>query len=349
MNTVLTPAGSRVIARLICLIAVALGASGAVAAPPEGDEPGADRLPDTLRSTLEALGASAGVADGFGYMWSPRAAVRRQNATMGLSNYQFGLTVPLESDADHLLFANGSMQALDIRTNAILPTDRVRFPRSLWDVQAGGGYVGQLDGGWSWGATVNIGTASDKPFHSLSEATLSALAFVRRPQGESNAWLFYVASISNGQLGRNIPVPGVAYEYHTDNLNAVIGFPFVTLDYRPTREWQFEFNYAALTDVLARGTYHLTSAARLYNSFEWTNQAWFRAARRNKNDQLFRYEKRVLAGFGWQLAERVDFTFAYGYAFDRLFVENSGFGFSGRNRTDIAPARFLAVQFELKY
>jgi hypothetical protein len=338
-----------VTARLLCALAALLWwAADAGAQPPDGGGPRAG-LSDALRSTLDALGASVGVPDGFGYMHSPRVAVRGQAALMSLTNYQFGLTLPIDTDDDHLLFADGSVRALDVHSNARLPTDRVRFPRSLWDIQAGGGYVGQLGDGWSWGATLNLGTASDKPFHSLAEATLSALAFVRMPRGDTDGWLFYVVSASNGQLGRNIPVPGVAYEYHTDRLTAVVGFPFVTIDYRPAREWQFEFNYAALTDVLARGTYHLDDRARLFGYFEWTNQAWFRAARRRTNEQLFLYEKRLGAGFGWRAADRVDFTVTPGYAFDRLFVENRGLGFRGRNRVDLAPARFLAIQFELKY
>ncbi|MDY3551939.1 hypothetical protein R5W24_001019 [Gemmata sp. JC717] len=329
---------------------LAAGPASAQLDPPD-PAPGAPGggISPTLRSTLDALGASVGVPDGFGYSWSPRAAVRGQRASMGLSNYQFGLTLPVYESTDDLVFADASVRALDIRTNALLPTDRVAFPRSLWDVQAGGGYVGQLGADWSWGATLNVGSASDRPFNSLNEMTLSALAFARRADGDRNGWLFYVVSTSNGQLGRNIPVPGVAYEFHTDRLTAVVGFPFVSVDYRPTREWQFEFNYGALTDVLARASYHPTEQWRLFTAFEWTNQTWFRAGRRGQHRQLFFYEKRLEAGFGWRVHQNVDFTLTPGYAFDRLFVESRGFGFRGRNRTDLAPARFLAVQFELKY
>jgi hypothetical protein len=209
--------------------------------------------------------------------------------------------------------------------------------------------VRQLGDGWSWGVTLNLGTASDKPFNSLAEATISTLAFVRKPSTDQNAWLFYVVSTSNGQLGRNIPVPGVAYEYHAALLTAVVGFPFVTIDYHPAKQWQFEFNYGALTDVLARTSYHLTDHARLFADFEWANQEWFRAARRNSNTQLFMYEKRLESGFGWKVQQRVDFRLSGGYAFDRFFVESNGFGFGGRNRVNLAPGAFGIAQFELKY
>ena len=315
-----------------------------------------DRVPNALRSTIEALGASAGVPDGAGLSWYPRSAVRGQTgpngqaARMALTNFQFGATAPVYTDDADLVFANGSARVLAVRSDARLPTDRVHFPRSFWDVQAGGGYVHQFGGGWSAGGAINLGTASDRPFNSLAEATLSALAFVRMPDGPKNGVLFYVVSTSNGQLGRNIPVPGVAYEYHSDRLTAVVGFPFVNVDYRPTKELQFEFTYAALTDVLARASYHVTDHARVFTGFQWTNQSWFRAGRRDTQAQTFLYQKQFEGGFGWQAAQRVDFRFTGGYAFDRYFIENRGLSFTrGRNRVDLAPGPFVAAQLEFKY
>lgn len=341
-----------VAAALLVSAAPAFGQDDPPGADPDADPANGvspDRVPNSLRSTIEALGASAGVPDGAGLSWYPRAPVRGQAARMALTNYQFGVTAAGAATDTDLLFANGSARVLEVRSNALLPTDRVRFPRAFWDAQAGGGYVHQFGGGWSAGGALNFGTASDRPFHSLAEATLSALAFVRMPDGDRNGVLFYVVSTSNGQLGRNIPVPGVAYEYHSQRLTAIVGFPFVNIDYRPTTELQFEFNYAALTDVVARASYHFTDHARAFTAFEWTNQSWFRAGRRNKNVQTFLYQKLLEGGFGWQASQRIDFRFTGGYAFDRFFVENRGLSFRGRNRLDLAPGPFVAAQLEFKY
>ena len=46
-----------------------------------------DRVPNALRSTIEALGASAGVPDGPGLSWYPRSVVRGQGAPMALTNF----------------------------------------------------------------------------------------------------------------------------------------------------------------------------------------------------------------------------------------------------------------------
>ena len=306
-------------------------------------------LPWGLQSTLEALGASTGVPDGAGYSWYPGVPVLGQRASMGLSNYQFGLTVPVATTDHDGLFADIAARVLDIRSNALLPRDRTRFPASLWDVQFGGGYVRQFGDGSSWGATLNLGSASDRPFRSLGELTMSSLIFLRTPHDDRNGWLFYVVSTTSGQLGRNIPVPGVAYEYDTDRLHAVLGFPFLTLDYRPVRAVQFELYYAAITDLQTRVSYRPTDAARVFAGFEWANHSWYRAGRQFPREQFFQYEKRVEGGFGYAVHRRVDLRLSGGYAFDRFFVENSGLSFRGRNRVDLAPGPFVAFQCELKF
>jgi hypothetical protein len=268
---------------------------------------------------------------------------------MGLANYQLGATLPVSTSESGGWYANGAARLLDVRTNALLPTDKIKFPGRFWDVQAGGAYLRQLDDGWSWGVTLNVGSASDHPFNSIHEATLSALAFVRKPSGEKNGWLFFVVSTTNGQVGHNIPIPGVAYEYNADRLRAVVGFPFLTVDYRPTDATQLEFVYAAITDVQLRGSYYLTQKARVFVGYEWFNQAWLRADRLRSSDQTFLYEMRAEGGFGYRVPGVAEFRASAGYAFERFFVENAGLGFGGRNRVDLAPGPYLAAQLEFKF
>ena len=321
--------------------------------PPRAPDPPAPGvgfgLPKALRATVDALGASSGVPDGVGVAWYPSVPVRGQSAHMGLVNYQAGVTVPVSTTDTGGWYANGAGRLLSVPTNAALPTDKGKFSAQFWDVQAGGAYLRELDSGWSWGVTLNVGSASDRPFNSLREATFSALAFVRKPDGERNGWLFFVVSTTNGQIGHNIPIPGVAYESVTERLHAVVGFPFLTIDYRPTQATQFEFTYAAITDVLARASYHLTDHARLFTEYEWTNQAWFRADRLRSQDQTFLYQMHVGSGFGWVVAGVLDLRVTGGYAFDRFFVDNAGLGFQGRNRVVLAPGPFLAAQLEFKF
>jgi hypothetical protein len=321
---------------------------------PNQHQPARGGLSPALQATVDALGASSGVPDGAGFSWYPNVPVGGQAARMGLTNYQAGGTVPLSTagpggPGTGQWYGNASARLLTVRTSAILPTDKVPFPAQFWDLQIGGAYLGQLSSGWNWGALVNFGTVSDRPFYGLAEATVSALAFLRVPDGERNAWLFFVVSTTNGQIGHNIPIPGVAYEAVTDRLHAVVGFPFVTINYRPSKEVQFEFAYAAFTDVLTRVSYYLSDAARVFVGYEWTNQSWFRAGRPHRSDQLFLYEMHTECGFGWRTVSGIDFRVSGGYAFDRFFVENTGFSLQGRNRVELAPGPYLSAQLEFKF
>src|SRR5262249_20377508 len=150
-------------------------------------------------------------------------------------------------------------------------------------------------------------------------------------------------------VGQNIPIPGLAYEFTRDEIRGVIGFPFFNLTYRPLPFLEYELNYAAITDVQTRLNYLPAESAKLFAGFAWANQSWLRAGRADSQAQLFSYEKRLEAGLTWQVASFANLQFTSGWAFDRYFIETSGFGLRGHNRVDIAPGPFLMTQFELKY
>ena len=328
---------------ILILPEAAFGQPSAISSPASFD------LPTSLKFSLEALGASSGVPDGIGGSWYPGVSVRDQPAGFVMSNYQAGATIPISKSDTELVFANASICTVSSRTTAILPASQTRFPSQLWDLQVGSGYVRNLGNGWNWGLWMNAGSASDKPFHTIAEATISGLAFVRVPRTDETAWLFYVVSTTNGQVGRNIPIPGIAYEFQYYLLKGALGFPFVTLNYRPQNWLELDFNYAALTDILARVTLHPTERARVFASFVWTNESWLRADRQVKQDQLFRYEKRLEVGFGWSAASKLDLRLLAGYAFNRYFVENAGYSLTGVNRIDLASGPFLSAQLEWRY
>lgn len=150
-------------------------------------------------------------------------------------------------------------------------------------------------------------------------------------------------------LGLSAPDHPTHWDGPGPRLKGAVGFPFVTLNYRPENWLELDFNYAALTDILARVTLHPTERARVFASFVWTNESWLRADRQVKQDQLFRYEKRLEVGFGWSAASKLDLRLLAGYAFNRYFVENAGYSLTGINRIDLASGPFLSAQLEWRY
>ena len=331
--------------RVVCSMLAFAAFAQAQDAPPEASR----GLPSHLAKSLEALGASNGVPDGLGFEYAPSQFVRGQNARLGFQQYSAGATVPLYEGAASTLFANVALRTLSVTGRAILPDSHVAFPGQLWDVQFGGTYINQLDAQRSWGVNLNIGTISDRPFGSPRDGVTNFLGFYRTATSDKTAWMILAVSTTNGQVGGNIPIPGIAYEFEDDRLSGIVGFPFVSLQYKWDDRWKTEFSYTALTDVLARQHYRFDENWRTYSGFQWTNQSWFRHDRRHPRDQLFRYEKRVESGLVYQPHAHVTAQCFGGFAFDRYFVENNGFSLSGRNRIDLRSGPYIGLQVEIVY
>jgi hypothetical protein len=338
------------IRRLITLFAWTAAAGGAYgqSEPAAGNATVGD-LPPAIVKTLEALGASTGVPDGVGANWEPSRPVSGQAASMSLFDAHAGLTLPVWTSADQGVFATATARGLFVGGGAVFPDTRTPFPNSLWEIQAGGAYVQQVADGESWGLCLAAGSASDRPFHTIHEATVSGLAFWRSQTESNNAWLFYVVSVTNGQVGQNIPIPGVAYEFHADQLDGVIGLPFLSVTYRPTDVLEFDLNYAAITDVRARASLCVAPGTRVFAGFAWDSDSWLPADRPDHREQLFYYEKRLEGGLVWALREHFDFVLTGGYAFDRYFLESRGFTLEGHNHLALAPGPFVAVQLDVHY
>jgi hypothetical protein len=336
--------------RLMTLLAVAAAAGRAPAQPdPSAGTATVGDLPPAIVKTLEALGASSGVPDGTGAMWQPSRPVSGQAASLTLLDSHAGLTLPVWTSADQGIFAAGSARGLFSHGGAVFPDTRAPFPDALWEFLAGADYVQQVADGLSWGICLSAGSASDRPFHTIHEMTVNGLAFWRSQTESNNAWLVYVVSTTNGQVGRNIPIPGAAYEFHSDELEGIVGLPFVSLTYRPTKVLQFDLNYSAITDVRARASVRVAEAARLFGAFCWDSESWLPADRADHREQLFWYEKRAEGGLAWHLREHFDLVLTGGYAFDRYFLESRGFTLTGHNHLALAPGPFIALELDVRY
>src|SRR5262249_29069432 len=324
---------------------------GAIAARGESDPttgPTGD-LPAALIATLEALGASSGVPDGVGATWEPPRPVAAQPSTLSLFDLHVGLTVPVQHSAEQGVFCVASVRALFADGAARLPDDRVPFPDSLWDMQAGGAYVRRLGDGQSLGVCLSAGSASDRPFHSRHEAIVSAFAFWRTEPMAGHAWIFYVVSVTNGQVGRNVPIPGVAYEFQTEQLKGVVGLPFLNVVYRPLDALELNLDYAAITDVRCRANVLVTEGVKLFGGFDWDSERWFRAGAPDHREETYWYARRLEGGATWAEWAHVQLQVAGGYAFDRYFLEDRGFSLGGRNHIGLAAGPFVRLQIELRF
>jgi hypothetical protein len=289
------------------------------------------------------------VPDGIGAMWQPSRPVSGQATSLSLLDTHAALTLPVWTSADQGVFAMGSARGLFAHGAAFFPDTRTPFPDALWEFLAGVDYVQQVAEGQSWGICLSAGSASDRPFHTIHEMAVNGLAFWRSQTESNNAWLVYVVSTTNGQVGQNIPIPGAAYEFHSDVLDGIIGLPFLNLTYRPNEALQFDLNYSAITDVRARASVRVAEPVRVFGGVCWDSESWLPADRRHHREQLFWYEKRAEGGVVWHLREHLNLVLTGGYAFDRYFLESRGFTLTGHNHLALAPGPFVALQLDIRY
>jgi hypothetical protein len=283
--------------------------------------------------------------------WFPQEQVQNQPAKLGYLQQDFSLNAPFWQCPGEEWSATVHIRAESFHTGAILPDTQQPFPDELWNVHFGTSYRHLFDNGWVAGGTVTLGSASDKPFHSINEMTVGATAFLRVPQGEHNAWLFSLNFSTNSEVLNYIPIPGVAYLYApSDAFQAMIGFPFASVFYRPDDDWILQFSYALLTNIHTRATYLALRPLRLYAGFDWSNESYFLVNRPEDRDRFFYFDQSVTLGL--QLPVRsfnAVFDLSGGYSFDRYYFEGRTINHQNFNRINVGDAPFVALRAAIRF
>jgi len=278
----------------------------------------------------------------------PSEHVKGQTANLELLQADLSMAVPLWRDPCNTLLLTAGVRNESLSTGgAFLPLTGQPLPDELWNVRMGLAYRHQFDNGWNAGVAVSVGSASDKPFHSIDEINESINTFLRIPQGEHNAWLFSLSYSPTAQL--SFPIPGVAYLWNpSDCFHASIGLPFQVM-YRPVDDLTLNFSYVPLTNVRARATYHVYGPLRLYTGFDWENESYWLADRPDIHDRFFYYDKRVSGGLQWSVSEHFLLELSSGYLFDRYYSEGQSTSLSTSNRINIGDGPYLGLQGRLRW
>lgn len=273
------------------------------------------------------------------------ANVADQGEKFHLVRHDFRMAVPLFQDDTNEWVLHGRVKALDTDTGARLPRSFRAFPDSLWDVRVGASYRHKFDNGWIAGGLVEVGSASDRPFHSADEWLVNANAFLRIPHVEDNAWLFYLNYANAREFWPNIPIPGFGYQFNLkDQLRGLVGVPFNQVVWEPLAGLTLEASYFPARTISAEIGYRIVKQVRLYAGFDWTNERFFRAGRQHTDHRLNYYEKRVMAGVRWDIVKNLWLDFGAGFAWDRSFFEAESYADRADNRIEISDAPMLKLQ-----
>jgi hypothetical protein len=280
----------------------------------------------------------------------PDQPVRNQPTDIGWLEQRATFDLPLYQSSTNELSLIGYARYQDLDHHAVLPdVGPAPLPDELWNVRFGPGYRHRFDNGWVGGAVLLVGSASDKPFDSEEELTVLVTAFLRIPSGPRNAWLISLNYTNFGEFLGNAPFPGLAYIYSpSDKFQAVIGVPFSSIRAQPFERLTINLHWVPVRTVAARLIFEIFRPLRFLAGFDWDNDAYFRADREDKEDKLFYYEKRVTAGFRFDL-RHVGLELTGGYAFDRFFFEGERYADNGKNRIDVDDSFFGVAKLNFRF
>ena len=286
----------------------------------------------------------------YRFTYYPDRAVERQDTDFGLSEHRASFYLPLFQDSANEWAFSAKALFQDIDTRARFPEAGGRFPSELWDANAGLSYRHKFDNGWIGGLAVTVGSASDEPFNSVDEMYVRAIALLRVPQGERNAWIFTLTYASDEEIfNQVVPVPGIMYAWvPSDSFRAVIGFPFSIVEYKPLESLTLEALYVPVRRVRARVTWQIVQPLRAYVGFDWDHDHFYRADREDKSDKIFYYEKRLTAGLRFDL-RHVGFEVSGGYALDRFYYEGESYSDRNDNRIDVGAGPFVVGRVNIRF
>ena len=296
---------------------------------------------------LTNLGIGGG-GPGYSVDWYPSQSVTRQGADLGMVRQNLTLAAPIWSDAGDVLLATANLRNTHTYTDALLPDTGRRFPRDLWNASVGLGYLRRFDNGWTGGLLLGVGSASDKPFHSIREVNFSIGGLLRVPAwNDADFWLFTLFYSPGGLL--NFPIPGIAYQWnYSERFQFTIGIP-AALMWKPTDDLTFTASYVPLTNVRAMLDYRFREGIHFFGAYASVNDAYFLADRAERYDRFLSFEQQVYGGVKFDILKNATLDFHAGYAFGRRFGEGRNQGAVLHDRVDVAPGGYLGAALRLKF
>jgi hypothetical protein len=284
----------------------------------------------------------------LGFTWLPAEPLHNQPTSLTEYREDFAASAPIWQNYCNEWSLSANVRAEEFKTGAVLVDSDQSFPDQLIDVRFGTAYRHQFDNDWIAGAGVSFGSASNEPFHSVNELTAGVNAFLRIPQGEHNAWLFTINYSTTSQI--NVPIPGIAYLWApSPYFQAVIGFPFASVNYQPIDDLTLSASYALLTTFHARATYRAMKPLRVYTALDFDNESYFLVPREDDRDRFFYYDKRVSAGVQYVFGPNTSLDFSGGYEFQRMYFEGQNLNDRGFDRIDVDGGAYVGVKLLIHY
>ena len=296
------------------------------------------RLSDRLNVLTAAERAPFRLTTSF----APSQSVRDSADTLSTHSIAGQLAFPLQIYPDGILLGTSSLKYTRLSTDAVLPQSGTPVPDELWDARVGMFVTRELNNGWKVGGLFNIGSASDQPFESFDELTLTTLGFVSVPARNRDSWNFSFFYSPTSQI--RFPIPGIAYAWRpNDQLEAQIGLPAAPT-YAPNDSFFFRARYTPITDINVEARQMLSHNWSLFGRYQIINDTYFLADRADRKDRFFQFEQQLAAGLSRQLPAGFSLDLSAGYLFDRRLFQSEDFNLSSDDMIQVKSGVAYTLQ-----
>ncbi|MFO0947184.1 MAG: hypothetical protein U1D30_14780 [Planctomycetota bacterium] len=256
--------------------------------------------------------------------WVPQQAVDDQPYALGWQSIAASGGMPVWKSGPTMVFLNTEVQQARFSRDggpgggAIVAPDPAGSPDTVANVALGTRVVTAFDNGWSRTLSLNVGSASDQPFHSSREWNIGTMGSLIIPRGD-DGWMFSLFYSPTSQLW--FPVPGIAYLWNpNEDLSVSLGIPFA-LNWQMTPIWRLEANYVPVTNINTRLVAKLSEKCEVYVGYLARNRS--AAARRPRRLSRPVHDLRATVGERHQipLAAHLALELLGGYSFGRYLYE----------------------------
>ncbi len=293
---------------------------------------------------------------GFSHHGYFQANVSDSPEKLRMQQYALDASLPVrQRQGEEDFSVLGHFRLLDLQTAAVLPDTGESLPTAFYDPGVGMQYRKRLKERSVAGGRMMVNSPADHPFEEFRDVDFTAMAFLTRPAGEKDSWIFFLHYASQREFLPYVPLPGVAYRHVMSPGNfMMVGIPFCVLRAEPVKDvFWVEASYFLVTQVHAQANWNVGRLASgpvtLFGNFDWRRDGYYRQDRHDDDHRLFYYEKQIGGGVRWDLSDAMFLEVLGGFSFDRFFFEGEDYGDRDENRIDLQAVPYLGFQAGLLF
>lgn len=234
--------------------------------------------------------------------------------------YDLFLSVPIYQNEKFSTSVFAKTQELHL---ASLPINTVVSANDFYDQQIGFKMSYLEDADDTWHLNSSYGSASDKPFENADVSALTLTLIRKHTINPTSSWSLFFNYSNNRSFLNHVPLPGVAYAFTNENRTQgwILGFPFSLWWARPAEKISTSIFFLLPATVRMSLGYMLRPPFQANLKFQFGQEMYSLAQRREKNIRFYYETKKIAAGVKTHLGPQTFFEIELGKVFSRSIYD----------------------------